>query len=93
VASACAGNHTAMMYMEDDDFLTWEALLSWADDEAALAAIGFTRSFVRIETLPETGAWVSMTCSACTSVRWWWTRLEVAFAAAERPVRATRRVP
>ncbi len=47
-----------MMYMEDDDFLTWEALLSWADDEAALGALGFTRSFVRIETSPDTGALV-----------------------------------
>ena len=59
-----------MMYMEDDDFLTWEALLSWADDEAPLAALGFMRSFVRIETSPETGAQGSATRSACTSMRW-----------------------
>ncbi len=55
-----------MMYMEDDDFLTWEALLSWADDEAELGALGFTRSFVRIETSPETGALGFATRLACT---------------------------
>jgi len=46
----CTGNHTAFMYIEDDDFLGWEALLGWAADQAPLASLGFTRSFARVET-------------------------------------------
>ena len=46
----CAGEHTAFLYLEDDDFLSWKALLAWADDQAELAALGFTRDFVRVET-------------------------------------------
>ncbi len=83
-----------MMYMEDDDFLTWKAVLSWADDEAPLAALGFTRSFARIETSPETGA---QEFATCTSIRWWRTQLggrrEIASAAVgERPVSAACRM-
>jgi len=52
----CAGNHTAFMYIEDDDFLAWEALLGWAADQAPLAALGFTRSFARVETRADDGA-------------------------------------
>ena len=45
-----AGNHTAFMYIEDDDLLLWEAVLAWAQDEAPLAELGYMRAFARTET-------------------------------------------
>ena len=36
--------------MEDDLLLTWQALHAWAEDEVALAPLGFHRGFVRVET-------------------------------------------
>ena len=51
----CAGNHTAFMYIEDDDLLLWEAMLAWAQDEAPLAELGFMRAFARTETSKYTG--------------------------------------
>ena len=67
----CAGNHTAFMYMEDDDFLTWEALLSWADDEAPLAALGY------IASLPRSGGASSQCNSYHGSAVGWLTRVPV----------------
>jgi hypothetical protein len=35
--------------MEDDLLLTWQAMQAWAEDEVALAPLGFHRGFVRVE--------------------------------------------
>ena len=51
-----AGNHTAFMYVEDDELILWEAMLAWAQDEAPLAELGFTRDFTRLEMRAHDGA-------------------------------------
>ncbi len=41
--------YTSYIYMEDDTYLEWVNLLSWAADEPYLNELNFTRGFYRVE--------------------------------------------
>ena len=58
-----AGDHTAFMYVEDDELVTWEAMLAWAQDEAPLAELGFMRAFARLETRAADGVLMHLSCA------------------------------
>ena len=49
-AGQCGERYSLFLYMEDDLLLTWQALQAWAEDEVALAPLGFHRGLVRVET-------------------------------------------
>ena len=64
-AAPSAGSHTAFLYLEDDVFLSWEALLSWAADWEPLAALGLTLGFARVETSQTSGVHCVRTFASC----------------------------
>lgn len=47
--------YSTVIYMEDDTYLSWSALQSWAADTEILAPRNFTRCFYRTEVSPATG--------------------------------------
>lgn len=55
VAFASPLNYTAFVFVEDDLFLTWEALLKWDEDVQILHPNNFTRTFFRYEISPQDG--------------------------------------
>jgi len=43
------GNHTTFVYIEDDTFIPWSTLVSWAIDTEVLEPLNFTRGVYRTE--------------------------------------------
>jgi hypothetical protein len=57
------------MYLEDDQIVQWNALLSWALDAEALAPFGHQRAFFRTETARDTGEDMMLDITDQLSVR------------------------
>lgn len=55
VAFASTINYTAFVFLEDDLFVTWDALLKWEEDVQILHPHNFTRTFFRYEISPQDG--------------------------------------
>lgn len=55
VAFASPLNYTAFIFVEDDLFVTWDALLKWDEDIQILQPHNFTRTFFRYEISPKDG--------------------------------------
>lgn len=53
-------DYTAVLYMEDDTFLSWPAIVSWALDTQLLQPLKFTRCFYRTEVHHATGTKVML---------------------------------
>ena len=57
-AFTSSDNYSVFVFLEDDLFVSWEALLKWAQDSKILNRHGFRRSFFRFEINPKDGhAW------------------------------------
>jgi hypothetical protein len=55
-----ADRYSTYIYIEDDTFISWPSLVSWALDSEVLQPLGFMRGFYRTEVNADTGELVML---------------------------------